>query len=49
MTDTPPNYNWISSEYRALANTQSYGRRPHIEGVTLIDLPVFSDEGGDFC
>ena len=49
MTTDPPDYTWIGPEYRNLAATQSYGTRPHIEGVTFTDLPVFSDEGGDFC
>lgn len=47
MTDE--RYEWIGSAYRARASTQSYGRRPSIEGVQIIDLPVFGDEGGDFC
>lgn len=46
MTDL---HTWIGPEYRAHAQTQSYGTRARIEGVTLTELPVFSDEGGDFC
>jgi dTDP-4-dehydrorhamnose 3,5-epimerase len=49
MSDTYLDYTWIGSEYRDLADTQSYDSRAHIEGVTLTDLSVFSDEGGDFC
>ncbi len=39
----------IGSDYRDLVDTQSYGARPRIDGVSLIELSVFSDEGGDFC
>lgn len=42
-------YDWIGPEYRERASTQTYGARARIEGVRLIDLTVFSDEGGDFC
>jgi dTDP-4-dehydrorhamnose 3,5-epimerase len=49
MTDSSPPYSWIGSEYRGLASTQSYDARSSIDGVTITDLPVFSDEGGDFC
>jgi dTDP-4-dehydrorhamnose 3,5-epimerase len=49
MSDSSPQYPWIGSEYRDLASTQSYAARSHIDGVTITDLPVFSDEGGDFC
>jgi dTDP-4-dehydrorhamnose 3,5-epimerase len=46
---TPPDFSWIGPEYRDQAHTQSYAPRPRIDGVTVTDLPVFSDEGGDFC
>jgi dTDP-4-dehydrorhamnose 3,5-epimerase len=49
MTNTPPDFTWIGPDYRNLAGTQSYGNRTSIDGVTLTHLPVFSDEGGDFC
>jgi dTDP-4-dehydrorhamnose 3,5-epimerase len=48
MTDTSSDFTWIGPDYRELATTQSYGSRCHIDGVTLTDLNVFSDEGGDF-
>jgi dTDP-4-dehydrorhamnose 3,5-epimerase len=40
---------WVRERYRAAVSTQSYASRPRIEGVQLIDLSLFSDEGGDFC
>lgn len=42
-------FDWIAAAYRGQASTQTYGDRTLIEGVELIDLPLFSDEGGDFC
>jgi dTDP-4-dehydrorhamnose 3,5-epimerase len=47
--DPPLDYTWIGAHYRVHAHTQSYSARAHIDGVTVMDLPVFSDEGGDFC
>jgi dTDP-4-dehydrorhamnose 3,5-epimerase len=40
---------WVGASYRDAVTTQSYAPRPRIEGVRLIDLQLFSDEGGDFC
>jgi dTDP-4-dehydrorhamnose 3,5-epimerase len=48
-SNNPSDLTWIGPDYRAHAHTQTYGARPHIEGITVTDLPVFSDEGGDFC
>jgi dTDP-4-dehydrorhamnose 3,5-epimerase len=48
MTDRAP-YSWVGAEFRAVASTQHYGGADRIEGVELRDLPLFSDEGGDFC
>lgn len=39
----------IGPVYREQVRTQSYAPRPRIAGVEVIDLPLFSDEGGDFC
>lgn len=43
------NRSWVGERYRSLVRTQSYDAAVRIEGVHVIDLPVFSDEGGDFC
>lgn len=40
---------WIGPEYLGDLHAQSYAPRPRIEGVLLVDLPLFHDEGGDFC
>ncbi|HEX6509919.1 MAG TPA: dTDP-4-dehydrorhamnose 3,5-epimerase family protein [Chloroflexota bacterium] len=40
---------WVGAEYRDQVHTQTYAGRARIDGVQLIDLRVFSDEGGDFC
>jgi dTDP-4-dehydrorhamnose 3,5-epimerase len=47
MTST--DHPWIGPDYREHAHTQSYAPRSRIDGVTITDLPIFSDEGGDFC
>lgn len=39
----------IAEEYRRHQTTQSYGGRRAIDGVRLVDLSLFGDEGGDFC
>lgn len=39
----------IGEGYRSQVTTQDYSPRPKIEGVALLELPLFSDEGGDFC
>jgi dTDP-4-dehydrorhamnose 3,5-epimerase len=39
---------WVGADYRDRLRTQSYATRPRIEGVRLVDLRVFHDEGGDF-
>ena len=39
----------IGEPYDSVLSTQSYGGRPRIEGVQLVDLALFSDEGGDFA
>jgi dTDP-4-dehydrorhamnose 3,5-epimerase len=39
----------IGGAYRDRITTQSYGAGRRIDGVEVIDLTVFSDEGGDFC
>ena len=38
----------IGEPHRGSVSTQSYGAATPIEGVRLIDLRLFSDEGGDF-
>ncbi|MGI8827775.1 MAG: dTDP-4-dehydrorhamnose 3,5-epimerase family protein [Chloroflexota bacterium] len=40
---------WVGAAYREQAWTQEYGPAATIDGVRLIDLRHFSDEGGDFC
>jgi dTDP-4-dehydrorhamnose 3,5-epimerase len=42
-------YPWIAEHYRQVISTQSYRDRASIDGVRVIDLQTFSDEGGDFC
>lgn len=42
-------YGWVGAAYRDRVSTQAYGPSPRIEGVQIVDLPVFADEGGDFC
>lgn len=42
-------YDWIGREYRDLASSQAYDSSPTIEGVQVVDLRLFSDDGGDFC
>jgi dTDP-4-dehydrorhamnose 3,5-epimerase len=39
----------LADEFRQQVSTQDYSSKPCLEGVQLIDLPFFSDEGGDFC
>ncbi len=40
---------WVGPEYRGDLRTQSYASKPRIADVVFIDLPLFHDEGGDFC
>ena len=40
---------WIGDAYRGSVVTQSYAEQPAISGGESVDLPLFSDEGGDFC
>jgi dTDP-4-dehydrorhamnose 3,5-epimerase len=40
---------WVGALYRHGVTTQSYASKPRIEGVRIVDLQHFSDEGGDFC
>lgn len=40
---------WPGEPYRAQVRTQSYAPKASIDGARLIDLRLFSDEGGDFC
>ncbi len=47
--ETPTPNEAIGEEFRPHVSTQQYGGKARIEGVQLVDLPVFSDEGGDFC
>jgi dTDP-4-dehydrorhamnose 3,5-epimerase len=47
MTDEA--YSWVGARYRTTVSTQSYNAQTRIDGVTVIDLPLFGDEGGDFC
>jgi dTDP-4-dehydrorhamnose 3,5-epimerase len=42
-------YGWIGSGFREQASTQQYGGPKEIDGVRVLDLKMFSDEGGDFC
>ena len=37
----------IGDEYRPHITTQSYGQSPRIADVAVVELPLFSDEGGD--
>ncbi|HZS93183.1 MAG TPA: dTDP-4-dehydrorhamnose 3,5-epimerase family protein [Chloroflexota bacterium] len=39
----------LGQPYATQLSTQSYGSKPRIEGVQIVDLPLFSDEGGDFA
>jgi dTDP-4-dehydrorhamnose 3,5-epimerase len=39
----------IGEAFREQVSTQDYAPRPRIEGVALVEVPLFSDEGGDFC
>lgn len=39
----------IGADFRDAVDTQSYAARPRIDGVRLVDLQLFGDEGGDFC
>jgi len=47
-TDTTDR-SWVGPRYRAPLPTQTYAARPRIDGVRLLDLKLFGDEGGDFC
>ncbi|HHY67281.1 MAG TPA: hypothetical protein GX517_08815 [Alicyclobacillus sp.] len=38
----------IGVEYRELVTTQEYGPKPRIEGVQILDLRWFTDDGGAF-
>ena len=38
----------ISSQYHPQITVQEYGGKPVIDGVKLIDLKLYHDEGGDF-
>ena len=40
---------WVGSLYRHGVTTQSYAPKRRVEGVQIVDLQLFSDEGGDFC
>jgi dTDP-4-dehydrorhamnose 3,5-epimerase len=40
---------FIGETYRHRLTTQQYGSKPDIQAAVLLDLPVASDEGGDFC
>lgn len=44
----PLNLEDIASEYRDRVSTQDYSPKLKIEGVELIDLPHFVDDGGTF-
>lgn len=46
---TEDRYDWVGSDYRDQMSTQTYGGRVRIEGVELVELALFGDEGGDFC
>lgn len=39
----------LAPGYADKVSTQSYGGKPRIQGVRLIDLRLMSDEGGDFA
>jgi dTDP-4-dehydrorhamnose 3,5-epimerase len=39
----------IAQDYAGRIWTQDYSPKPRIDGVEIVELPVFSDEGGDFC
>jgi dTDP-4-dehydrorhamnose 3,5-epimerase len=49
MTEAPLLIDQIVPQYRDRINTQSYRKKPVIEGVQLLDLALFSDEGGAFA
>jgi dTDP-4-dehydrorhamnose 3,5-epimerase len=38
----------ISSQYHPQITTQDYGKKDIIDGVKIVDLKMFYDEGGDF-
>lgn len=40
---------FVGEAFRDHVSTQSYEPSPRIDGVQIIDLRLFSDEGGDFC
>lgn len=39
----------IGADFRDLIRVQSYDVKEQIEGVRLIDLRLFPEDGGDFC
>lgn len=39
----------LHSDYQSRLTKQDYLPKPQIEGVKIIDLPYFSDDGGAFC
>ncbi|HBH46395.1 MAG: hypothetical protein A2445_04845 [Candidatus Jacksonbacteria bacterium RIFOXYC2_FULL_44_29] len=39
----------ISQEYQKKATKQDYSKKTEIDGVKIIDLPYFIDDGGGFC
>jgi len=38
----------LDIKYQSITKLQDYSRRPVIEGVKIINLKMFNDEGGDF-
>lgn len=45
MTDA----GWVGEQYRDALHTQSYEPGKRIDGVEIVELRLFGDEGGDFC
>jgi len=39
----------ITSDYQNKIHLQNYGEKPQIQGVKIVNLPVFTDDGGTFC
>jgi dTDP-4-dehydrorhamnose 3,5-epimerase len=48
MSDKPLSPEEIASEFRDKVTTQDYSPKPKIDGVEMIDLPHFVDDGGTF-
>lgn len=38
----------LTQEYKSKTKLQDYSKKPQIQGVKILDLPMFSDDGGSF-